>query len=151
MNFIVPTYSAVAKSTSLLESDAIEATEDLGHLNAIVKHACLQLQELCSNDARSVWANPCRGNVVGGRPSCSATPVGYFRDIGGEHTAPGATKTRAHQLLQDMKRPNGHAALHYSRTAAEYGPPGLLDVLIGEDKHRYFGIIPLLSQGLCGY
>ena len=144
VDFIVSTYAAIANSTSLLASDSIEAKDDRVDLAAIVKHARAQFQRMSSMGAGSIQANPRRGSVVGGQRSRSATPMGppsapvaLLPDVE-EDTAPGVAKKGAHQLLQDMKRPNVHTALHYSRTAAEYGPPGLLDVLIGEDKHRYF-------------
>lgn len=37
-----------------------------------------------------------------------------------------------------VNRPNMHTGLHYGLIAAEYGYPFLVNVLIGEDMHRYF-------------
>ncbi len=40
--------------------------------------------------------------------------------------------------IKDKSRPNVHTALHYPSLLGEYGTPCNLNVLIGEDKHRFF-------------
>jgi hypothetical protein len=45
-------------------------------------------------------------------------------------------KKRAVQYLNDSKKPNMHAGLHYYQLMEEYGMPSNCNVLIGEDKHR---------------
>jgi hypothetical protein len=44
----------------------------------------------------------------------------------------------AQTYLNSMKLPNLHTALHYPALAEEYAMPANLNVLIGEDKHRFF-------------
>ena len=45
---------------------------------------------------------------------------------------------RASQYRNDRMRPNVHTALHYPMINEEYGLSSHCNVLIGEDKHRYF-------------
>ncbi|KAN0069774.1 hypothetical protein V8E54_012080 [Elaphomyces granulatus] len=45
---------------------------------------------------------------------------------------------KAEQYTNDTKKPNFHTALHYSAMADEYSIPSNSQVLIGEDKHRYY-------------
>ena len=45
---------------------------------------------------------------------------------------------RAEQYRNDTKRSNVHAALHYDFIIVEYGLTSHCNVLIDENKHRYF-------------
>lgn len=42
------------------------------------------------------------------------------------------------EYRNDQKRPNFHVAMHYPDVMKEYGLPSNCNVLIGEDKHRWF-------------
>ncbi|KAM0795127.1 hypothetical protein BDR22DRAFT_872331 [Usnea florida] len=55
-----------------------------------------------------------------------------------------ATPTSRRASIEDQvgneaqRRPNMHTALHYEAAMQEYGISSNLNVLIGEDKHRWF-------------
>jgi len=153
VGFIVSTYAAAAKSTSLLVSDRIESEDDRLNLHAIILRARQRFQQLCTDAAGGFQANPRRGSSTfdGGR-SRSATPARPFVSTSTPSSAtpdtPGlmgpppsisvaqADKKGAMQYRADAKRPNIHTALHYLRMTWEYGLPGNIATLIGEDKHR---------------
>ena len=61
---MVSKYAAIAKSTSRLASDSIEATDKGINLAAIVKHAHFQFQKMSSIRAGSIQATPRHGSVV---------------------------------------------------------------------------------------
>ena len=145
VGFIVSSYAAFAKSTSLLVSDHIDIRADRDNLDAIVTTGREAFQQLCRDAAGGMESNSRRGSIVGNR-SRSATPapgtMGPPTAL--QMAAPSAHNKGAAQYRSDVKRPNVHTGLHYARSMDEYGLPGNVGTLIGEDKHRC-----ILSPKIC--
>lgn len=55
-------------------------------------------------------------------------------------------KKQEAQYISDLQRPNVHTGLHYQDVLEEYGLPSNINVLIGEDKHRWFKLIVYLTN-----
>jgi hypothetical protein len=55
-------------------------------------------------------------------------------------------KKQEGQYISDSQRPNVYTGLYYREMTEEYGLPGNLNVLIGEDKHRWFKLIVYITN-----
>ncbi|KAF1816368.1 hypothetical protein P152DRAFT_388522 [Eremomyces bilateralis CBS 781.70] len=101
------------------------------------------LQSLLQQAADSLTENPRRRRSL----SRESQPTGTTQSQrtqgprpGVEHTVdvPKESAAKAVLYLSDIKKPNMHTALHYPQLAEEYAMPSNCNVLVGEDKHRFF-------------
>jgi hypothetical protein len=161
---IVECFAAAATSNCILMGDSI-SPEDRASLDAIITDHRLKLQALLQFASDSLTANPrCRRSLsIVSQDSVAQDSDSVSQDSASEDSAPEdsasedpvpedpqasqpapqapATKNTAKKALRYlnvMKRPNMHTALHYTEIAEEYGMASNCNVLIGEDKHRFF-------------
>lgn len=153
---VVKAFATVAKSTTLLmaRSMASSTRETLGKS---IKEGRAQFQMLIQFAATAKNLDPRSRSVTPRRPSVSqgqgnargkgkgkAIPL-ILPSVETESRAssPGVGEDTEQQskgaleYLNDQRRPNVHTGLHYETTAEEYGFPGICNVLMGEEKHRY--------------
>ena len=132
---IISCYRAAARSNTVLMSSSPTDWERT-NFEAIVKGARYEYQGLLQIAARAATMNSRLRPASGARSTIPQSPSSVATE---SQTAAGTEASkRAMQYTNDQKRPNIHTALHYGAVMAEYGMPSNCNVLIGEDKHRYF-------------
>lgn len=109
-------------------SDAISASERARFVPRI-KTARGYYQRLLEAAAIAASDNPHRSRSTT-LQSRSATPA--LKEILPEEAQ------KAREYRQDKQRPNVHIGVYYEEIMNEYGLPSNCNVLIGEDKHRWF-------------
>lgn len=140
VSYVVSSYAAVAKSNSILMGDHLSVEDRQSFVNIIIR-ARTQFQELCEDSAESIKSNSSfRAQPTSRRGSLQGTPV-LQPDINLNLTTKQleavAMEKKRETLFRNMaKRPNVHVGLHYKDIMDEFGLPFLVNVLIGEDKHR---------------
>jgi hypothetical protein len=129
---IVRAYAAQAKTCSLLMSPALTAI-DRANLKGTIITSRRLYQDLLDLVATATTRNRRSRRATPALIRRSPTPSGLFAmdDI------TNASETAIY-WIKDKSRPNVHTALHYPSLLGEYGTPCNLNVLIGEDKHRFF-------------
>lgn len=83
-------------------------------------------------------------------PANSLEGIDRFGNIdtpGEEFHTPGRETKKATQYIKKNRQPNVHVALHYPDVIKKYGQACMVNVLIGEGKHKYI-LSHLLSQML---
>jgi hypothetical protein len=135
---IVKGYAAMAKSTSCLMSDCLNPLER-ANLGSIVKAARRHYQTLLDAAINATG----RGHRASAHVSRSPSPMGALQAIEpmlplSQVSQTSVSANTAEQYNNDKRRPNVHTALHYEMLMSEYAVPANCNVLIGEDKHRWF-------------
>lgn len=133
VDVIVVAFAAVAKSNAILMANAL-SIDDRSSLDEKVSTARLCFIELLEAAALAVTRNP---------RSRSATPNFSRADtpshtMDADPTAAPKEPKKAEELRADQRRPNVHIGVHYADHVKEYGLASNCNVLIGEDKHRWF-------------
>lgn len=131
LNFIVISFAAIGRSNANLMSDSISVS-NRAEFGTRIKLARQYYQQLFEAAAIAASDNPCRSRSVTPQ-SRSATPA--VEEV--QPVAPNEAKL-AKEYRQDKQRPNVHIGIHYKELMTEYGLPSNCNVLIGEDKHRWF-------------
>ncbi|KAL9036395.1 MAG: hypothetical protein Q9180_004325 [Flavoplaca navasiana] len=134
-NSIVRAFSYMARSTSLLMTDRLT---ERSKLLSIVKRARGEFQMLLRVAAAAADTNPRSRSATPVRTSKSKQKKGPSKTPPQVSQVDPAASQKGQEYENDQKRPNVHIALHYEDTMVEYGMPSNVNVLIGEDKHRYF-------------
>lgn len=129
LHFIVHAFAAVGRSNALLMSDVVSSFER-AQFGPRIKLARDYYQRLLEAAAIAATDNP--------RRSRSVTPQSRSGTPALEHEISLEEAKRAKEYRQDKQRPNVHTGLHYEAVMKEYGLPSNCNVLIGEDKHRWF-------------
>ena len=120
---------------------------DRDNLDHIIIDHRLKLQGLFQFAADSLTANPrhrrsvsvgSQGSQAASRAATPAPNQMAPPQQPAQASAKSESADKALLYLNDMKRPNMHTALHYPAITEEYGIPSNCNVLIGEDKHRFF-------------
>ena len=140
---IVRAFGFVARSTSFLMTENLKGREQL---LGVIKKARSEFQILLTVAAVAANMNPrSRSTTPVQRDSIdragSAIPSvedGIQSEL--PLSSSKAQAQKAQEYTNDQRRPNVHTALHYEATMREYGMPSNVNVLIGEDKHRYVKI-----------
>lgn len=141
VNMIVACFAAVAKSNSLLMADQISA-DDASNFTAIVRHGRHWFKLLLEAAVVSAETNVRSRSHTPSSPR--RTPM--MQSIETPSTVPESSPwttfvprtAKGWEYRNDQKRPNFHVAMHYADVMKEYGLPSNCNVLIGEDKHRWF-------------
>ncbi|KAI9747998.1 MAG: hypothetical protein M4579_007339 [Chaenotheca gracillima] len=152
VDLIVRCFGAMAKSHSILMSQSLSQA-DKGRMMDIIKEGRRSYQKLFEAAALAVGSS--------GRRSCGSTPASPSRtpspssvrspepnilttttDEEPSQADPGETSSvptkKAHEYRNSQGRPNIHIALHYPDIIEEYGTAFNCNVLMGEDKHKFF-------------
>lgn len=129
LHFIVLSFAAVGRSNALLMSDVV-STSERAQFGSTIRLARQYYQQLLEAAAIAASDNPRRSRSVTPQ-SRSATPAL------GQEISPEEAK-KAKEYRQDQQRPNVHVGIHYEEVMKEYALPSNCNVLIGEDKHRWF-------------
>ena len=150
---IVRCFAALARSNSVLMADKLTRQERT-NLTFTIQSFRYQYQQLLSAAALAFDANPRSRSktpvIQRTAGSRSPSPITFMEPLTQTQRGKQATvqptvsgksderSTRAAQYRNDRMRPNVHTALHYPMITEEYGLSSHCNVLIGEDKHRYF-------------
>ena len=126
LHFIILFFAAVGQSNVFLMSDVI-STSERAQFGFKIKTARYYYQQLLEAAAIAACNNPrrSRSTTPQSRPETPAFEQEILPD-------------KAKEYRRDKQRPNVHIGLHYEEAMKEYGLPNNCNVLIGEDKHRWF-------------
>ena len=133
VDIIVTCFASIAKSTTLLMSDRLTA-EDRAGFSTTVKNARLLFQNLLETAAQASISNSQSRSATPNRVEAAIHSAVPLADSGEN----ARVTNKSLEYRQDKGRPNVHIGLHYDAVIEEYGLPTQCNVLIGEDKHRYF-------------
>ncbi len=154
-NIITHVFASMAKSNSVIMSENM-SIRDRTLMGETIRYArnCFQLLQRTAARASARNSRGSRANSRGNSPAAntpSRPPSPFVIDSlpstpGSEYGAfnisrPGEDKAKEKEKLEepegDIKRPNMHIGIHYPDIALEFGTAFNVNVLIGEDKHRY--------------
>ena len=154
-DYITKVFALIAKSTSLLMTDNLTQRAQFDEtIKSGRQHyqSLLQIAAVAANQnprSRSVTpsaAGPSRTGSIE-PPSRQASTEPEPNNLlprsevqceqQGEDEENAKVSQKAQIYRNDQRRPNMHVAVHYEAVMLEYGMPSNLNVLIGEDKHRW--------------
>lgn len=149
-NYIISQFAAAIRSNSVLISQTV-SLYNRHQIADIVYGYCSQLQQLLSALAQSIAVDKRRilrrassvaSSVASSRAgSVALSEAGSYvsqtdsRGRGRGRAAEQGKKAATYESY--IKKPNIYVAIHYAATADEYRLPVNMNVLVGEDKHRY--------------
>lgn len=143
INFIVRTFVLLAESNTVLMSTR---EPDYSSVSDVVKAFRKRFQVLLRLSADSIGG---RMSQTPASRASRASPASEVLDAseGDDHHDQDeepqiAERGRAVKFRKMIDRPNVHNGLHYEDIAAEYGYPYNINVLIGEDMHRWTILFP---------
>lgn len=128
VNMIVSAFASIARSNALLMADSLTVSERANFITMIL-------------DARANFINLLEAAAlaaVNNPRSRSTTPVRQSATSSRAGTPSAPTNAKAEAFRSDQNRPNVHIGIHYADVLKEYGLVSNCNVLIGEDKHKWF-------------
>ncbi|KAI8171048.1 hypothetical protein KHU50_005759 [Colletotrichum sp. SAR 10_65] len=164
IDFVVRSYATLAKSNSVLMSLKVSA-EDRANVVGIIRATRLRYQMLCDIAGSAISQNKRAYSRFSREPSVVQPGDIYAAQSRDVSVAPGLSRAdrdllmmpppprpreetpvgqgqpmpkRAAQYEHDSRRPNVHIGIHYPQIMREYALPVNVNVLLGENQHRYF-------------
>lgn len=128
VDMIVSAFGPIARSNALLMADSLTSHEQTNFIG-IILDARANFINLLEAAALAAIANP---------RSRSATPVRQSTSSSRAGTPSAPTTAKAEAFRSDQNRPNVHIGIHYADVLKEYGLASNCNVLIIEDKHKWF-------------
>lgn len=142
VDMIVSCFALQAHSNAVILAKSMSST-DRHNLPKIIRTARRGFQKLFEAAAIATSTTiPSNQTSRAGSQSSQYSEIRYLSDRELEEASTiteGLKATdKAKEFRQYQQRPNLHTGLHFSVMAAEYATPNNCNVLIGEDKHKFF-------------
>ena len=128
IDMIVLAFASITRSNALLMTDSLTVCEWASFIGVIL-NARANLINLLEAAALATIAN---------LRSRSTMPVRELASLSCTGTPSALTNAKAERFCFDQNWPNVHIGIHYADVLTEYGLLSNCNVLIGENKHKWF-------------